>query len=195
MKNDIQLSEHLTSSSALTLSHSNKLDDLRLTEHFKLSEFTRSATATARKIDNTPSQEVISNLKALCQNVLEPLRAYANESSPSKGDKRGSVPIIIGSGYRSPALNKAVGGVKNSQHMTGEAADIRLPRTPYIDWGDNLAHTDMSVAYRWLDFLEHHTDFDQLILEHSHGEYWIHVSCRANKRKNRHQVIHFMQKK
>lgn len=156
---------------------------MRLTEHFKLSEFTRSATATARKIDNTPSKEVISNLKALCQNVLEPLRAFAGQ------------PIIIGSGYRSPALNKAVGGVKNSQHMTGEAADIRLPRTPYVDWGDNLAHTDMSVAYRWLGFLERHTDFDQLILEHSHGEYWIHVSCRTNKSKNRHQVIHFLQKK
>ena len=55
MKNDIQLSKHLTSSSALTLSHSNKLDDLRLTEHFKLSEFTKSATASVRKIDNTPS--------------------------------------------------------------------------------------------------------------------------------------------
>ena len=103
------------------------MKDQQLTPHFKLSEFTKSSTATARKIDNTPSQEVISNLKALCQNVLEPLRAYVNESSPSKGDKRGSVPIIIGSGYRSPALNKAVGGVANSQHMTGEAADIHLP--------------------------------------------------------------------
>ena len=55
---------------------------MRLTEHFKLSEFTRSATATARKIDNTPSQEVISNLKVLCQNVLEPLRAFINTTTP-----------------------------------------------------------------------------------------------------------------
>ena len=167
---------------------------MRLTEHFKLSEFTNSSTATARGIDNTPNEQQIANLKRICEEILEPLRAYANESSPSKGDKRGAVPIIIGSGYRSPALNKAVGGVKNSQHMTGEACDIRLPRTPYVDWGDNLAHTDMSVAYRWLDFLEHHTDFDQLILEHSHGEYWIHVSCKSDRSRNRHQVIHFLLK-
>ena len=91
------------------------MKDQLLTPHFKLSEFIKSSTATARKIDNTPSQEVISNLQVLCQNVLEPLREYFN------------CPIIIGSGYRSPALNKAVGGVANSQHMTGEAADIHLP--------------------------------------------------------------------
>ena len=121
---------------------------MRLTEHFKLSEFTNSSTATARGIDNTPNEQQIANLKHICEEILEPLRAFAGQ------------PIIIGSGFRCPALNKAVGGVKNSQHMTGEACDIRLPRTPYVDWGDNLAHTDMSVAYRWLDFLEHHTDFD-----------------------------------
>ena len=82
------------------------MKDQLLTPHFKLSEFTKSSTATARKIDNTPSQEVISNLQALCQNVLEPLREYFN------------CPIIIDSGYRSPALNKAVGGVANSQPAT-----------------------------------------------------------------------------
>ena len=115
---------------------------MRLTKHFKLSEFTNSSTATARGIDNTPNEQQIANLKRICEEILEPLRAFAGQ------------PIIIGSGFRCPALNKAVGGVKNSQHMTGEACDIRLPRTPYVDWGDNLAHTDMSVAYRWLDFLE-----------------------------------------
>lgn len=88
---------------------------MRLTEHFKLSEFTNSSTATARGIDNTPNEQQIANLKRICEEILEPLRAFAGQ------------PIIIGSGYRSPALNKAVGGVKNSQHMTGEAADIRLP--------------------------------------------------------------------
>ena len=155
---------------------------MRLTEHFKLSEFTHSSTATARGIDNTPNEQQIANLKRICEEILEPLRAFAGQ------------PIIIGSGFRCPALNKAVGEVKNSQHMTGEACDIRLPRTPYVDWGDNLAHTDMSVAYRWLDFLEHHTDFDQLILEHSHGEYWIHVSCKSDRSRNRHQVIHFLLK-
>ena len=169
-------------------------NDIQLSEHFKLSEFTRSATATARKIDNTPSQEVISNLKALCQNVLEPLRAYANESSPSKGDKRGAVPIIIGSGYRSPALNKAVGGVKNSQHMTGEAADIRIPEYDFTGKQDQR-YTNTDILDRWFTWIMNNCDYDQLIKETTDRRiYWIHVSCRANKRKNRHQVIHFMQK-
>ena len=80
---------------------------MRLTEHFKLSEFTNSSTATARGIDNTPNEQQIANLKRICEEILEPLRAFAGQ------------PIIIGSGFRCPALNKAVGGVKNSQHMTG----------------------------------------------------------------------------
>ena len=164
------------------------MTDIRLSEHFMLSEFTRSSTAERLGICNEldpfypTHKDIIANLKRICEEILEPLRAFAGQ------------PIIIGSGFRCPALNKAVGGVKNSQHMTGEACDIRLPRTPYVDWGDNLAHTDMSVAYRWLDFLEHHTDFDQLILEHSHGEYWIHVSCKSDRSRNRHQVIHFLLK-
>lgn len=152
------------------------MKDQLLTPHFKLSEFTKSSTATARKIDNTPSQEVISNLQALCQNVLEPLRAYVNESSPSKGDKRGSVPIIIGSGYRSPALNKAVGGVPNSQHMTGEAADIHLP--------------DNATGRKWFLWMMDNLKFDQLIMEKStpsSTRYWIHVSF--SRHRCRQQVI------
>ena len=137
---------------------------MRLTEHFKLSEFTRSATATARKIDNTPSKEVISNLKVLCQNVLEPLRAFAGQ------------PIIISSGYRSPALNKAVGGVANSQHMTGQAADIHIP--------------DTATGSAWFEWMEDNLLFDQLIKEKStktSKSFWIHVSFRKDG-KNRQQV-------
>ena len=155
---------------------------MKLSEHFSLSEFERSATATRLGIDNRVPSQYIPALEQLCKEILEPLREFAGQ------------PVVISSGYRCPQLNLKVGGVYSSQHTLGEACDIRLPRTPYVDWGDNLAHTDMSVAYRWLGFLERHTDFDQLILEHSHGEYWIHVSCRANKSKNRHQVIHFLQK-
>lgn len=154
------------------------MKDQLLTPHFKLSEFTKSSTATARKIDNTPSQEVISNLQALCQNVLEPLRAYVNESSPSKGDKRGSVPIIIGSGYRSPALNKAVGGVANSQHMTGEACDIHIP--------------DEATGKRWFVWLMDNVPFHQLIWEKStpsSTRHWIHVAFKRTG-INKQQVIH-----
>ncbi|MDY3074712.1 MAG: D-Ala-D-Ala carboxypeptidase family metallohydrolase [Prevotella sp.] len=131
---DIQLSKHLTSSSALILSHSNKLDDLRLTEHFKLSEFTKSSTASARGIDNTPNEQQVANLKRLCQEVLEPLRQHFG------------VPIIIGSGFRCPKLNKLVGGVSNSQHMTGEACDIHL--------------SDQKKLREWFTWLMDNTNFD-----------------------------------
>lgn len=162
---DIQLSKHLTSSSALTLSHSNKLDDLRLTEHFKLSEFTKSSTASARGIDNTPNEQQVANLKRLCQEVLEPLRQHFG------------VPIIIGSGFRCPKLNKLVGGVSNSQHMTGEACDIHL--------------SDQKKLRDWFTWLMDNTNFDQLILERfskTSPHYWIHVSCKSGPSKNRHQV-------
>ena len=159
-------------------------NDIQLSEHFKLSEFTRSATATARKIDNTPSQEVISNLKVLCQNVLEPLRAFAQQ------------PIIISSGYRCPQLNIKVGGVYSSQHTLGEACDIRLPVSKHTTQRDGKAHTDKEILNSWFDWIVTNTDFDQAIIETANGkDFWIHVSCRRNKRKNRHQVIRFLQKK
>ena len=159
-------------------------NDIQLSEHFKLSEFTRSATATARKIDNTPSQEVISNLKVLCQNVLEPLRAFAQQ------------PIIISSGYRCPQLNIKVGGVYSSQHTLGEACDIRLPVSKHTTQRDGKAHTDKEILNSWFDWIVTNTDFDQAIIETANGkDFWLHVSCRRNKRKNRHQVIRFLQKK
>lgn len=159
-------------------------NDIQLSEHFKLSEFTRSATATARKIDNTPSQEVISNLKVLCQNVLEPLRAFAQQ------------PVVISSGYRCPQLNVKVGGVYSSQHTLGEACDIRLPVSKHTTQRDGKAHTDKEILNSWFDWIVTNTDFDQAIIETANGkDFWIHVSCRANKRKNRHQVIRFLQKK
>lgn len=141
------------------------MKDIQLTPHFKLSEFIKSATATARGIDNTPNEQVISNLKPLCEQVLEPLRSHFN------------VPIIIGCGYRSPALNKAVGGVSNSQHMTGEACDIHLP--------------DEATGKRWFLWLMEFSVFDQLIWEKStptSKHHWIHVSFKHSG-KQRMQVI------
>lgn len=88
---------------------------MKLTAHFQLEEFTRSATAIRCGIDNTPNEEQIANLKALCEEVLEPLRQHIGK------------PVVISSGYRCPKLNAAVGGVSNSQHMKGEAADLRIP--------------------------------------------------------------------
>ena len=89
------------------------MTDIMLSEHFMLSEFLRSATAQRLSIDNTPDAVAVQNLTLLCRYVLEPLRqAYRR-------------PIIINSGYRCRALNRAVGGAARSYHLSGRAADIR----------------------------------------------------------------------
>ena len=120
--------------------------------------------ADANGIDNIPSLAVVSNLQYLCQQVLEPLRLWADQ------------PVIINSGYRCSRLNQLVGGVTNSQHLTGEAADIRLP--------------DKATGQRYAEFILENCRFDQLLFEHhSSGTYWLHVSCCKNHKKNRHQVL------
>ena len=142
---------------------------MQLSPHFKLVEFTRSATAQARHIDNTPNEEQIKNMKFLCDNVLEPLREQFG-------------PIIIGSGFRCPALNTAVGGVKNSQHKSGEACDIHLP--------------SIEVGKKYFEFLKKLPIFDQLIWERNNprsNHYWIHVSVKRSG-KNRKQVIPLLNK-
>ena len=88
-----------------------------LSNNFSLEELIASETAKKKKIDNTPSKSIIAKLDKLCKEVLQPIR-----------DKYGHS-IIITSGYRCPKLNSAVGGAKNSQHMLGEAADIKCTAT------------------------------------------------------------------
>ena len=156
---------------------------MQLSEHFTLEELTFSPTAKARGIDNsTSSLRIIGNMRNLCEQILEPLRSYANQ------------PITISSGYRCKALNKVVGGARNSQHMTGEAADIHIPLYDFKDsTGSRL--TDIQLARDWVQWLTDNTDFDQLILETVNRKiFWIHVSCKRNRSLNRHQVIRFMQK-
>lgn len=83
-----------------------------LSKNFTLEELTKSATAQRKKIDNTPTSDVLANLKKLANEILQPIReAYGK-------------PIIVSSGYRCPKLNTAVGGAKNSDHKFGAAADI-----------------------------------------------------------------------
>lgn len=84
-----------------------------LSPHFRLNEFVASGTAIRHNIDNTPREEHVERLKALCENVLEPLR------------RRFGV-IRITSGYRCEELNTKVGGAAGSQHLRGEAADINV---------------------------------------------------------------------
>lgn len=138
-------------------------DGLRLSPHFTLSEMTRSGMAIRHGLDNTPSGVATDNLRALCVNVLEPLRRRFGA-------------IIITSGYRSPELNRVVGGAAHSQHMLGEAADIYL------------GSTEKGIKYA--DFLIRHTDFDQLLLEPigARPKRWLHVSY-TRRRANRHHVV------
>lgn len=145
------------------------MEDTYLTPHFRLSEFTRSATAQARGIDNTPTEEIVSNLRHLCENVLEPLRQHFGE------------PITISSGYRSAALNRAVGGASNSQHMTGEAADIRVP--------------DSATGMKWFAWMMEHLEYDQLIKEratNSSRSFWIHVSLKAHGQQRQHVICNLI---
>jgi len=144
------------------------MEDQILTPHFRLSEFTRSATADRLHIDNTIPEELIPNLKNLCEQVLEPLREHFG------------IPVVISSGYRCPQLNKAVGGVPNSQHQKGEAADIVFPSSL-------TSHpSPLSEAFYWL--LDN-THFDQLGFEQSGSTKWIHVSCKPDASKNRQSVF------
>ena len=156
---------------------------MKLTSHFSLHEFERSATAEKYGIDNRVPSKFVPVLQQLCQEVLEPLRSFV------------CGPSIITSGYRCNQLNIKVGGAYASQHTLGEAADIQLPLTSYTAWDDNKRHTDLETARKWFDWLENNTDFDQLILETSNGkDFWIHVSYRKNRKKNRHQVIRYLKK-
>lgn len=142
----------------------------KISWNFTLEELCASDTAKAKGIRNNPGQTDIINLCALVHKVLQPLRTAMGE------------PITISSGYRSLALNNAVGGVRNSQHMRGEAADISIDG-------------DMTKGRRWFDWIKLNCPFDQLIWEHNaKGVYWIHVSYRADG-LNRMQVIDNLLKK
>jgi len=142
-----------------------------ISKNFTLEELTASATATTKGIRNNPGQTDIINLCALVHKVLQPLREAMGH------------PIKIGSGFRSLALNQAVGGVSNSQHMRGEAADLCIDG-------------DIQKGKRWFEWIKTHCEFDQLIWEKNPktGNYWVHVSYRADG-KNRKQVINILLKK
>ncbi|MBQ0060183.1 MAG: peptidase M15 [Bacteroidales bacterium] len=148
---------------------------MKITEHFKLSEFERSETAKRLGIDNSVPKEFLPNIKALCEKVLEPLRAAINKS-PFKGDLEGlDIPVKLSSGYRCPALNKAVGGSATSQHMKGEAADIIIP--------------SKKVGLQWFEWMRTHLTYNQLIWEtNNRGGSWIHVGYKRTG-KNKMQVL------
>lgn len=130
-------------------------------KYFSMSELTDSATARQLGISNTPSAEAQANIVALTENVLDKAREAWGK------------PIIVNSGYRCPRLNKVVGGVSNSQHVTGEAADIT---------------TGTKYGNKWLfNYIRDNCDYDQLIDERDYT--WVHVSYKRNG-VNRLDVLH-----
>ena len=143
-----------------------------ITMHFTIEELYTSATAKANGINNKPNVQQTINLVYLTAYVLEPLRVAMNE------------PIKIGSGFRCQALNKAVGGVYNSQHLKGQAVDLCIDG-------------DMKKGKKWFDYIRKNLPFDQLIWEHnSKGSYWVHVSyVYPDFGRNRRNVIENLLKK
>lgn len=129
-------------------------------KHFTLGELTRSATADARGIRNVCSPDEAENLKALVDNVLDPLRDWYGK------------PVYVNSGYRCPQLNRAVGGAADSQHLKGEAADITAGSP--------------AENRRLFSYIRKNLPFDQLIDESRYA--WIHVSYRRDG-GNRRQVL------
>lgn len=140
---------------------------MNLSPHFTLTEMTRSDVAIRKGIANVPPAVAIERLKALCEIVLEPVRAQFG-------------PIRVNSGYRSAELNAAIGGARTSQHMQGEAADIEC------DAADNHA------LAKWI---ADNCPFDQVILEcYTPGEPrsgWVHVSHRSERLGNRREILTF----
>ena len=138
-----------------------------LSEHFSLGELTKTKTG----ISNVPNEEQVNNLRRVCR-WLEQLRRRWNNLY-GEGDD----PIIINSGFRSPEVNKAVGGWAQSNHLQGCAVDIRC--------------MNLEQAFRYASLLLDisditHEDFDELIIERSRlGNYWIHFAVRPSSNRRR----------
>lgn len=125
-------------------------------KYFTIEELTRSATATTRGLDNTPTPEIKANLERLVDKVLDPLR-----------EKYGK-PIAVNSGYRCPELNKAVGGSKTSDHVKGFAADLT---------GGSKQENE-----KIFNIIRDNFAWTQLINERDFS--WVHVSYDPNRIKN-----------
>lgn len=144
---------------------------MKLSKNLSLAEVTKSATAKRRGIANEPTTEHIENLKAVAENIFQPIR----EEFMS--------PIFVSSGYRSEALNEAIGGSKTSQHSTGQALDLDA------DVYGVITNADI------FNFIIDRLTFDQLIWEFGTDENpdWVHVSFNKENR-NRLQVLKAVRK-
>lgn len=129
-------------------------------EFFTLGELTKSSTASRYHIDNTPSDDIVRNLQYGVDMVLDPLRRIYGK------------PIVITSGYRSPQLNKKVGGVANSWHTQGNAADIHV--------------SSVTEATKLFSILQKIPSVDTALFEHSTSGQWLHVQWNGHKTPRHH---------
>ena len=138
---------------------------MQLSKNLALVEVTRSETAKRRGISNMPTPEHIENFKLLAEKVFQPIREHFG------------VPIHISSGYRSKALNTAVGGSLSSQHCSGEAIDIDM---------DGTSVTNAQI----FNYIKDNLNFDQLIWEFGTDTNpdWVHVSYESTG-KQRKQML------
>lgn len=140
---------------------------MKLSKYVSLAEVTRSDTAKRKGIDNSPTAEHLENLKTICEEVFDKVREHFG------------VPIFISSGYRSAALNKAIGGSATSDHNNGKALDLDQD-----GHGNGVRNKDV------FNFIKDNLEFDQLIAEGSNGAgdmNWVHVGYR--KGVNRKQIL------
>ena len=143
---------------------------MQLSKNLSLAEVTRSETAKRRGVSNMPTEAHIANFKLLAEKVFQPIREHF------------AVPIHISSGYRSAALNKAIGGASSSQHCTGEAIDIDM---------DGTAITNAEI----FNYIKDNLEFDQLIWEFGTDTNpdWVHVSYESTG-KQRKQILKAIKK-
>ena len=134
---------------------------MKLSKNFSRAEIEHSNTAKRLGISNEMSEKHLENMQRLIDNLIQPMR-----------DAIG--PIRISSGYRSPKLNKAIGGSSRSQHSKGEALDLQF-------WEKGKMNN--KVIYDWV--LESGVEFDQMINEFDYS--WIHISLKS--KENRSQVL------
>jgi|TARA_R110001583_G_scaffold82312_1_gene218515 hypothetical protein len=142
-----------------------------ISKHISDKEGVRSLTAIRLGIDNTPSEEVLVNMKNIAENIFEPLRNWVGS------------PICINSFYRSPSLNKAIGGSSKSQHCKGQAIDI----------DDTLGGFSNSIMFNWI---QDNLSYDQIIWEFGdeNNPDWVHVSF-VDKKTNRNRALKAIKEK